>query len=103
MIHNHTLYLNNADDKPSALSFFFLLFLLTVLTLFYELADSNAKARLTALQNQLEQSPQVMSARLLESLEQAGLYLLIIEAHSQPEVALAGARVWVFREVAGRT
>jgi hypothetical protein len=66
--------------------------------LFYELSSHDAKARLRALQRQLKLYASVRETTLLESLDQAGLFLLVVEADRRLELEANGARVWMFQK-----
>ncbi|MCA9839447.1 MAG: hypothetical protein KC422_21235 [Trueperaceae bacterium] len=64
---------------------------------FYELNSKTARADLAALEQSLKSSPSVVSTRLLQSLEQEGLFLLIVEAKEKPALLLPeNCRVWSF-------
>lgn len=66
-------------------------------TYFYELSGEAAKETLLRLEIELKKMPQVSATRLLISLEQEGLFLLVVEASKKPQLSLPKAlRVWSF-------
>jgi hypothetical protein len=69
-------------------------------TYFYELSGDRAKEGLQELEQVLKKLDVVMSTRLLASLEDSGLYLLIVEASQKPNLDLPSRlRVWSFTEL----
>ncbi len=68
-------------------------------TYFYELSGENAKEVLQGLEQALKKLDFVLNKRLLVSLEETGLYLLIVEAAQKPDLDLPlGLRVWSFTD-----
>lgn len=66
-------------------------------TYFYELAGNNAKELLAGLEQSLKQLSYVASTRLLKSLDQEELYLLVVEASQTPlQDFPQGLRIWSF-------
>lgn len=71
-------------------------------TFFVEMAGPGAEPRLRRLAAELAAQPACLGLRLLESREQAGLYLLELEWQGEASPALpADAKVWRFRALAG--
>jgi len=67
---------------------------------FVESAAPEARAVLSQLRTQLAQHPDCLRTELLISTRQVGLYLLISEWRTEPQLALpAQVKVWTFRAV----
>ncbi|MBS3966719.1 MAG: hypothetical protein KGZ60_05680 [Truepera sp.] len=67
---------------------------------FVESAAPEARAVLSQLRAQLVQHPDCLRTELLISTRQVGLYLLISEWPTEPQLTLpAQVRAWVFRTV----
>lgn len=70
-------------------------------TVFVELGGEGAKGTLERLARSLRGRLGVRALRLLESSEQAGLLLLLVEAEAEATADLAappGGRLWRFRD-----
>jgi hypothetical protein len=69
-----------------------------MLTLFIEMSGPGAQEVLTDFAARLKTQPSSGAVRLLESAEQEGLFLLVVDwqAESLPQ-APAGAKVWKFK------